>query len=279
MGEKREGNNKKTVEETTERLIQPYEARDSLFRIIQILLPGIGIFAALCYFLGRLRLEAYYSVLGMSPNALDFTPEDYMFSSFNLVVMCLMSFFLFYVYWQWATPGRKLFLGFPKNQKIMAIFVILLWIVAVFMFIFNIGGYMQGFAGLNAGAVIGIGAILFAWLLRISSGRGKESIIGIFLLTLLLFALIPLVTTRLAEMEAKADMVRFPQAVLICDDKLPNGLQSSSSNLTKSTEVKLITTNSGMTYVLKQDDESVDKWQIYAIPEDIIKTIIYLHEK
>ncbi len=258
---------------------KPSKAKEDLLKFAQLLVGGTVIIAALCYFLGRLRTETYYYTLGINPHVLLFKPEDYMFSSFNVVLMCLVSIFLFYMYWQWARPGRKLFFGFPENQKVMAVFVLLLWIVAVFMFIFNIGRYVQGFAGLNTGAVIGIGAILIAWLLRISSGRGRESIIGIFLLTLLLFALIPLVTTRLAEREAMADMAKFPQAMLVCEDVLPHQLQSSSQTPKESIEVRIITTNNGMTYALSTDNESTDNWQIYAIPEDNIKQIIYLHRK
>ncbi len=67
--------------------------------------------------------------------------------------------------------------------------------------------------------------------------------------------------------------------MLISEEKLPPQLQVLSSTPAESIEVKLIITNNGMTYVLKQASESTNEWQIYAIREDDIKQIIYLHRK
>ena len=73
--------------------------RDSILDIVKTFLPAIGVFAALIYFFGRLYVEEYYYALGISPDVLTFTMEDYMFSSFNVVVMCLVFSILFYLCW------------------------------------------------------------------------------------------------------------------------------------------------------------------------------------
>lgn len=91
--------------------------RVSLLRFAQILLPLLGIFAALIYFLGRLRTDAYYYSLGISPFSLTFSTEDYMFSSFNLVIMATVITLWAFYHWETAISGHKLFLGFFINTK------------------------------------------------------------------------------------------------------------------------------------------------------------------
>lgn len=292
MAEKREGNNKKTVEETTKHPIQPYEARDSLFRIIQILLPGIGIFAALCYFLGRLHLEAYYSALGMSPNALDFTPEDYMFSSFNLIIMCLFICYWLFMYWRAARRGIPLFLGFPfprsssKSERATNILMIILPLItagSIIVAVFYTRTIVNapGVIGMIVGFAIGMVTNLCFWVLENLFGKKAKrfSYTGLFIVALMLLAYLPLIVTNLAKLEAESDLQKFPQAVLVSEHMLPNQLQSSPQTPNESIELKVIITNNHLTYVLQQDSESTNEWQVYAIPENSIKHMIYLHKK
>ena len=42
-------------------------------------------------------------------------------------------------------------------------------------------------------------------------------------------------------------------------------------------EGKLVTTNNGITYIIDREDESSEEWQVYAMPEESISQIIYLH--
>jgi len=290
MAKKKEKTTKSIVETPTKQVSQPSDARDTLLKLAQILLPVAGIFAALSYFLGRLHIEAYYYALGITPHVLRFSTEDYMFSSFNLVIMCLEISLWLYLSWRGFKPEYRLVLGFPiakgprkerVNDIFMLVFIFVFWILAIWnTFIKSTGSNIPGIMGLNAGFVVGIGAILLTWYLQTFFGSGKKvGTVGIFVVALALFALIPFITARLAQIEAEADIKRFPQAVLICADELPNRLQSSPSTPTQSSEVKLIITNNGMTYVMKQKSESTNEWQIYAIPEDDIKQIIYLHAK
>lgn len=265
---------------------KPQSSKESFFRLAQVLLAGIGVFGALTYFLGRLYIEEYYYALGITPHVLYFKPEDYMFSSFNLVIMCLGLTIWLYMYWKWAKPETRLVLGFPiakgkKGDIFALILTYLFWLFAIWNITTDkpIGIYIPGFIGIIASYVIGIGAILFASLSKMYPHMGSKSIVGILLLALLLLASLPSITTRIAVIQAKNDMTKFPQAMLVCEDVLPHQLQSSSQTPNESIEVRIITTNNGMTYALSTDNESTDNWQIYAIPETNIKQIIYLHRK
>ena len=172
MGEKKE-NTSDIIEETpTKQLSQPSDSRDSLIKLAQILLPIIGVFAALSYFLGRLYMEAYYYALGITPHVLDFKPEDYMFSSFNLVVMCFTITTWLYIYWRATRSGTRLIFGFPiptgqKRPDLIADIFVLINLFLMFGLLTwnlfankNYGSNTPGVMGANAGFVIGIGMIL-----------------------------------------------------------------------------------------------------------------------
>jgi hypothetical protein len=290
MAKKTEKATKSTAKKSTKQPSKPIGAKDTLIKMAQILLPIAGIFTALSYFLGRLHIESYYYALGITPHVLDFKPEDYMFSSFNLVIMCLTISVWLYMYWGWARPGRRLILGFPvgKGSKqeiamdiIMLAYLLILWGLLGWNILWGKGvGYsLPGFLGMNAGFFVAIGVIIWVWLMQIWLGVERLRLSSLILTGIVILASIPPLTARLAQIQAKTDIERFPQTVLICEDNLPSELQSSPSTPTKSSEVKLIITNNGMTYVLKQDGESTDEWQIYAIQDDDIKQIIYLLEK
>jgi len=85
----------------------------------------------------------------------------------------------------------------------------------------------------------------------------------------------PSIAGTLARVEAKANMQTFAKAVLICEDALGPQLQSSQQSPNESVQVRIITTNNDMTYVLKQDVDSADEWQTYGIQNDNIETIIF----
>ena len=271
-----------------QKLDKAIETRDRFFQMAQLLVPLLGIFTALSYFLGRLRVEAYYYALGITPHVLDFKTEDYMFSSFNLVIMCLSVSTWLYMYWRWARPRRRLVLGFPiakgpgkerLNDILMLINLLLIWGFSIWNMFSDkgVGFATPGIGGLNAGLVIGIAVIIYAWLMQ-RIARSKElGYTGIVLIAILLLAWMPSITARLAMLEAKTDLDKFPKAFIVCDGALPTQLQLSPSNPNESMEVKLVITNNGMTYVLRQDDDLDDKWQIFAIPEKNINHIVYLH--
>jgi len=272
------------VEINNKQIEQQKSYTEGYFKIAQLLLAGIGIFAALCYFLGRLYTEAYYYALGITPHVLKFNYDDYMFSSFNLVIMCLEISTWLYMYWGWSKQGRRLILGFPiaKGSRIEIINSISMLISLLLTCGFlawnlysssGIGLSTPGIMGLNAGLLLGVGIIIFTWSTQTIAQNKKFDLFAIIITALLLFAYVPTVTNRLAEIDAKVNMNKFPTAIVVLKDELPAQLQSSSSNSTKSVEGRLVITNNGMTYVLQSDNVTT-----YAIPMDNIKDMVYLNE-
>jgi len=261
----------------------------SSLRLVESLLAGIGLFAGLCYFLGRLHTTAYYNALGISPNTLSFSPEDYMFSSFSLVLMCgFASYWLWQYYVAYRKGSRRLWLSpifrEPRSRiervvNISMVIAVLLFVAIVFVALYQgieaVGIPFPGFIGILVGFALGIAIILYLWFSEYIVGKSPSMAIIIAGVVMIVIAL-PWVTTMMANIEAKTDVHRFPKAVLISNDVLDPHLQSSPQNPRESIEVRVITTNNGVTYVLKQDDKSVDEWQIYGLQEDDITTIIYL---
>lgn len=278
---------------SNQQMEQPQSSKESFFRLAQLLLAGVGIFAALCYFLGRLHVEAYYYALGITPHVLRFKPEDYMFSSFNLVIMCLFVCYWLYTYYGYIKAGERLLFGFPifrSSNKLGLVKNILMMIlgfvftVSIFLNIYlqkSIGANVPGLLGFSVGFSVGVAAIFCFWFLDtfFSGGVKKAAFVGFFIIGLTLLAWLPSIATTLAKIEVKSDIEKFPKAVLICQNALNPQLQSSPQNPRESMEVKVITNNNGMTYVLKQESESTNDWQVYAIHENDIKQIIYLREK
>ena len=79
----------------------------------------------------------------------------------------------------------------------------------------------------------------------------------------------------MAGIEAKADAQTFAKAVLVSEDALGPQLQSSPQNPNESVQVRIIASNNDMTYVLKQDVDSDEIWQVYAIQSNDIRTIMF----
>ena len=260
---------------------------DGPYSFLRIALSGIAVFAALSYVLGRFRIEAYYKALGIAPGLLSFGPEDYMFSSINLVIICVMVSYFLYVYYSSTVRGARMFLAFPlypdpknRQERITDISMIIACIVLTVTILVNFysekesGFFAPGLIGVAVGGAVGISIVLYIWLLRWFLGAKKANPI-LFLGVLLLIIWLPSISGTLAKIEAKTDMQTFPRVVLICEDALNPQLQSSPQSANKSVEVRIITTNNDMTYVLKQDVDLADEWQVYGIQNHNIETIIF----
>lgn len=257
------------------------------YSFLRMALSGIAIFAAVSYVLGRLRIEAYYNALGISPDLLSFGPEDYMFSSVNLVIICVIVSFFLYVYYSATVRGARMFLAFPlypdpknKQEKITDISMIIACIFLTVTILVNFylekesSFFATGLLGVAVGAAVGISIILYISLQRLLIGSKKTSTV-LLVGVLLLIIWLPSISGTLAKIEAKVDMRTFPKVVLICEDALNPQLQSSPQSPNESVEVRIITTNNDMTYVLKQDIDSPDEWQIYGIQNHNIETIVF----
>jgi hypothetical protein len=286
MAEKEEGKAKNTVEKTSHQPNKNQQGWENLQKIIQTFLPAIGLFGALSYFLGRLHVESYYYALGITPNVLTFTTNDYMFSSFNMVIMCLVFSVLFYLCWEWfisaeMTEKTPFEVAAQRRVKIIII-VISIWVISIlYIILFHeyTWLYVTGFSGLFTGLMYGITVIVLAVAIRPNSEKPskKPFILLVLILVILIFSFMPAITKDLAEAQAQDDVTKFPAAKIIYKDTFPDQLQDLSSNVTDCVEGQVIITNNGMTYVLQSDNTTCEKWKVYALPVDRIKDIIYLH--
>lgn len=275
---------------------QTLDTKLNLKEIAGLFLGGISILSALLYFLGRLHIESYYYALGMNPNVMSFGIYDYMFSSFELVIMCLLIVVFLYLYWYSAIHSTTQFLGFPieqkekeleniftaeqrekilntiKHKKIRISYFYIGWIIFFYWLaivskptIFD----QKGIIGFYAGYVVGFGALIFANKLKIHRGEKAQGV-KILAVVLIILIVLPFVTNRMADKERQRDIdIIFPIVTVICKE-VPDELLNSSSNVTNRIEGELITTNNGITYILQSDNITT-----YAIPADDIKEIKY----
>jgi len=152
---------------------------DGPYRFLRLALSGIIVFAALSYVLGRFRTEAYYNALGISPGLLSFSPEDYMFSSVNLVIICAIVSFFLYVYYSATVRGARMFLAFPlypdpknKQERITDIAGITACIAFTVYILVNFYSYKvssiyaPGLIGIAVGGSVGVSIILFISYIR-----------------------------------------------------------------------------------------------------------------
>lgn len=263
---------------------------DGPYGFLRLALSHIILFAAVSYVLGRLRVGAYYNTLGISPGLLSFSPEDYMFSIINLVIICVIVSFVLYLYYRATVGGARMFLAFPlypdpknRQEKIVDIVEIAAFIgLAVYVLVnfYLYEGwsiYIPGFTGIVVGGALGIAIILYISYSR-WSWESKTPYTILILGVLILIVWLPSTSGTLAKIEVKADVQTFPKAVLICEDALAPQLQSSPQSPNESVEVKIIVADNDMTYVLKQDIDSDDKWQVYGIQNRNIETIVFAGE-
>lgn len=283
-------------------------ARTGSLELLRILLPAIGVFGALCYFLGRLYVGSYYYALGMTPGLLQFSAEDYMFSSFELVLMC--GILVFYLLWFYRLPIPLL--G-PRWRKLdywtyVAILIALLAVSGIGTWLIwtaQVSPRGPGVMGLGAGLIVAFGAASIVTLLRnvavklIRNARVLSSVdryLSVVVAILLFVVVVPNLARGLAQIEAWGDVANFPPVELLCTDQLPSELRKSSTSEGESVRVGLILSNEGMTYVLRIEDgpaldldgderldEEVDEegqtrleWKIYALPQASIQRITFV---
>lgn len=261
--------------------------KNGRYKIIELALSGIAVFAAAVYVLGRLHTEAYYSALGIAPGLLSFSTEDYMFSSVDLVVICAMASFYLYLYYYATMRGATMFLWLPlrssprnKTEKALYLSAVILGLFyAIMVLVLLYWGwpiYLPGIIGIVIGLAVGVLLLLYIGFISRLSGRTRAArpyaiIIGF----LLLVGWLPSISSNLAKIEAIADIQTFPRAVIICENALNPQLQSSPQSQNTSVEVSVVTTNNDMTYLLKQDADSDERWQVYRIQNRNIETIIF----
>lgn len=270
------------------------EGRPTLLRNIQIVLAGLGLFAALTYFLGRLYIESYYSAFGISVQALSFKPEDYMFSSFDLIIMCLLISLVIYLYQLYSRSDIDFWqtiLSQSNKLDVVADIVFIIFILSMAgLSLANIfagvgrGSSIPGMLGFMAGFGIGVAVIFFIWFSKFIV-RAKKGLhyIQIVYLVLVLSAALPYTAGKLADVRVTYDLDRLPKAVLVCEEDLPMQLQESPQTPGESMTVRIVTFNNEMVYLFKDEDfaseSSSGMPKVYAIRMDDIDYIIYSVEQ
>ena len=258
---------------------------EGILTLVKTFLPAIGVFGALCYFLGRSYVESYYAALGIEPDVLTFTNNDYMISSFNMVIMCLVYTVLFYMYWQWYIKvgelGRE-----PGDKEIPYIrvsVVAAIWLASVayvLLFHLNRDLYWTGISGLATGLLFGSVFIIPAFCVepRAAATIRTTLVVIIFAFVVVIFSFMPHVTKDLAEVQANSEMEKFAPVNIISSVELPPRLRKSAASPYESREVGMVITNNEMTYVML-DEGKAGEWHVYAIPVDNIEHIIYVHDE
>ena len=267
--------------------------------ILRLVLPMLGIFGALAYVMGRLYIQSYYSEFGLSGSALTFTIEDYMFFSFDVVIMSLVVAYFFSQYWYGTRSGESVsgeawVFGIPfkkpySTTNILTGLTILVGIVLL-MYSFVTNQFIHagpGLTGLVVGTVLGILLNAYDWTsTRIFSWRTQDErfsrfarTLDVFFVALLLFAYLPSITGKMAAGRAHYDLARLPQVVITSQEDLPVALSSGSDNPKESVKVGLVTINDGMAYLLAYIDdtsgETGTEQEVHAIPVSTIKQITY----
>jgi hypothetical protein len=286
----------KKIEKTTN-LTPPVDGSNNsvlgkLSDLLKTIVASIAIFTALFYFLGRLRTEAYYNALGINPSALQFSTTDYMFSSFDLVIMCLTVFILVYAYIKSKSKINRSVLLFPTatnelkedqgrkaqslKEKFNPILIYILWIGALYGF-FVSSTISSILIGVTAGYIIGVPSLLLLYQTQKTSHNEQLNIPVLLYISLISIAAIPFMTNRLGQIEARENISLFPNVIItfktICSPQI-----QELGTPTQSKTLKMITINNNTIYALDQSN-STDVWQIYTIPANDTAQIIYLHEK
>lgn len=319
MAEDKQGKTAEPAKKTIDQPDNNQGNRDGILNIIKTFLPAIGVFAALIYFFGRLYIEEYYYALGISPDVLTFSTEDYMFSSFNVVIMCLVFSILFYLCWGGILftqiKEEKGFAFVVSRRPTTFLFIVLAWFLGIIYYLyfhFSPDLYVTGLSGLATGLVYGVGLIMVVVIIRAITKYIDEKyfifqwVIGV----ILAFSIMPWITTDLASAQAKSDEYGFHDVRIISKENLHCQMQSATSNLTDCFDGKLIITNNGVTYVVKmieappntdcrtvslsaagpkkyltvseirkRTDDFTLCRLVYAIPVESIKNIIYYTQK
>ena len=240
--------------------------KNKVLKIIRVLLPAVSVFAALLYFFGRLYLDAYNQALGVSNSFLVFTSYDYMFSSFNIVIICLVLIILFYVSWVCLINCEA-----PEGRAyIIVVSLLLLWILSVAyfgMFFSKPGTFVLGVSGMATGFMIGVPFILILFavnapLIKGTPSRKPEENAGLMFTLVIsiisIIALMPWASTELAKAQAHHDLDTFPIVEVITREALPAQLQDGSTGSANSVAGRLILSNNDRIFILRLEPPNND---------------------
>lgn len=248
------------------------DGRTSLFDVVKVILGSFSVFTALSYILGRSFSLSYYYTIGINPNVLSFSAEDYMFFSYDIVVMCLVVIGCIYIYWHFRKSDEFIRTLSQNTTRITFSIIFVICMIYEYLLIFYPGLYLRNISGFIIGLSLGILSLFYL-------GMSKKIFRILLILIIIMFIIfLPGITKTLAQIEATNMIDNYPKVSVVYQDPLSAQSNNTSEKLIGIIDGRLIITNNGNTYILKSENVT-DNWQVYAIPVDSIKEIVYFHEK
>ena len=265
---------------------------------ISYIAAPIAVGTALVYFLGRLYLEGYYEYFGIAPGVLSFSTQDYMFSSFPILMMVIGTIPGLFQAYVSLTQWQPFSVDITKPWRLRWIDVF--WIT----FLTAVSAYITyslfaktflpftipALTGLLVGLAIGFLFIPTTWLFQILCvenwwSRDTKVTAGtyhIIMLVLYLFSFMPFLAGGLAEGVAMAKLERLPQVTIACD-QLPTDLQPLAEGEGQCIAAKLVLVNNGWVYFFNESNgkssnghsQLEDRGRVYSIKVSDTKYIIY----
>lgn len=139
-------------------------SKTEFFDVLKIIVGSVSLFTAFSYLLGRLHIEDYYHALGINPSVLSFSANDYMFFSFDLIIMCLVVIGCFYVYWHFGDSDEYKKMIEEKSTIIFFLPIFIGILVYFSLLRYFPEWYQTGLTGFSFGLFYGIIPIIYIFL-------------------------------------------------------------------------------------------------------------------
>jgi hypothetical protein len=291
-------------------------------KLVLTVVSTFGLGSILLVIIGRLWTIAYFEHFGLSAADLDFSIEDFAFRSLEVLISLVLAGVGVLLAWhakailRWA--GFRFLL--LEIAGVIAAMAIMRWLLEL-LIEYQPSLYITGILGIVSGVVLILMIFLVAdiWFgpeKADEAGGGGEhrgtpnallvwlranwqKPVAAFIMLAIVFVYVPLVTQRLAKLQAEIDLEigRLPAAFLESDEDLPVGV-ASGADPKKSVAVRVILTSGGNTYVLNSTtcktiaeaaasimlsedgkflrDENTEVCKVFAIPTDRLTSVEYI---
>ncbi len=243
---------------------------------------SLGVVSILVVVIGRLWTQFYFDHLGLPSSGMEFSLYDFAFRSLEALISLALGAVGFSIAWLSRDQLRKW--GFQSAAlELLAVGILLTWVLVILPRLPASMIAETGFLGLSGGLLLaamlwlcvdvwsGPGGGVQKWprwakgqlmyLFRRFKLRRKVKpqvamtaiwrVLATIMILAVVFVYLPIVSERLANMEAGADVRdrRFAAAILESEGPLPDAI-AGATDPTKSVPVRVILTQSQNTYVL-----------------------------
>lgn len=266
---------------------------------VSLLAALMAFSAALCYFLGRTYLDAYYMCFGISHGVLSFTTYDYLFSSINILFIVIGVIPGILMTYGSVVLSRPFFIDTSKPRKqwwgdiLWVVFVtgFCCWLIYEF-FTEPVTSKIRApmltsfFLGFGIGFVllhfVWLGMLLMAEKWQPNAVRLRMGYYLIAISIVYFFAVTPLFAERMAERMANTELTQLPK-VTISYKQLPVALTPLVEGEHKQIHAQLLTINNDRAYFIivieaKQNGEEspiTNRARVYSTEISDIECIIY----